>query len=98
MKIPAIFSSSVNPDQLSLTVKGFILAVLPTVITVAGLAHLNLGQQEITGLANGLISVVSILAQLASAVMIVYGVARKMFVDVGVIKPATSTSTTTPAA
>lgn len=88
MTIPKILVSSVDPQKVSLTVKGFILAALPVVITIAGLTHLNLGQQEITGLANGIIDFIASMASLASAAMIVYGLARKMLVEIGAIKPA----------
>lgn len=88
MQIPSLLASSKDPQKYSLTVKGFIVAALPIIITIAGLTHLNLGQQEITDLANGLIDFVSIMASLVSAAMILYGMIRKMLVEIGAIKPA----------
>lgn len=82
-----IIASSVNPEKLSLTIKGVIVAVVPIVIAVAGLTKLNLGSADITALGDGLINAVNLMAQLAAAIMIVVGVVRKIGIGLGLIKP-----------
>lgn len=85
--MPKFLTSSVDPEKISLTVKGVIVAIVPIVITIAGLTHLNLGQADITALGDGLINLVNLIAQLTAAIMVVWGIARKIGVGLGLINP-----------
>jgi hypothetical protein len=58
-----IVVSSADPDEVSLTVKGALVAVVPTLMAVAGLAHINLGDGSL------LTSFVDGLAQLIQAAL-----------------------------
>jgi len=86
MQIPKVFASSVDPEKISLTIKGVIIAAVPVVIAIAGLTRLNLGQADISALADGLIGAIDLMAKTAAALMIVFGLVRKILVGIGVIK------------
>src|SRR3954463_13853819 len=43
-----ILMSSNNPEEVSLTVKGILINAIPSIMFVAGLAHLNLGSDTLT--------------------------------------------------
>jgi len=81
-----ILASSVNPEKLSLTVKGFIVSVVPILIAVVGLTHLNLGASDITALGDGIIVFVDLVAKIIAAAMVIYGIIRKIGVGLGWIK------------
>jgi len=83
-----ILASSVNPEKLSLTIKGVILAAVSVAITITGITHLNLGQTDITALGDSLINLVNIALQLVSAAFVVWGLLRKIGVALGVVKKA----------
>lgn len=87
MKIPNFLMSSVNPEQLGLTVKGFLLAIIPVVLALSGIAHWNLGQEELNSLVENITTVVIQLSGIASTIMIVWGATRKILVKTGWIQP-----------
>ena len=87
MQLPKFLMYSVNPQNVAMTVKGFLVGIILVVVIVSGLAHLNLGQDQITQFVDALIGLVSSLSAVASAAMIVFGVARKIGVGLGLIKP-----------
>jgi uncharacterized membrane protein len=86
MQIPKFLTSSVNPEQLGLTVKGLLVAIIPTVLLIAGLTHLNLGQTDLTSLADAIVEATVAISTAVSAVMVVVGLIRKILVGMGVIK------------
>ena len=86
MQIPKFLTSSVNPEQLGLTIKGLLVAIIPTVLLVAGLTHLNLGQEDLTNLADAIVSATVAISTAVSAIMVVVGLVRKMLVVLGIIK------------
>jgi len=66
-----IIRSSVDPKKVSLTIKGVGIALIPTLIFIAGLFGFSFVEADLTGLVNAV-------ATLASAIMIVYGLVRKI--------------------
>jgi len=86
MTIPKFLTSSVNPEQLGLTVKAALVAIVPVVLVITGLTHINLGQQELTEIIDGIVSLVVTGTALLSAVMGFIGVMRKIGVRLGWIK------------
>jgi hypothetical protein len=43
-----IILSSADPTEVSLTVRGALIAVIPTLIAVAGVAHVNRGDDSVS--------------------------------------------------
>ena len=66
-----IIRSSVDPTKVSMTIKGVGIAMIPTVIFIAGIFGFSFVEADLTGLVNAV-------ATLASAIMIVYGLVRKI--------------------
>jgi len=66
-----IIRSSVDSTKVSLTIKGVGIALIPTLIFIAGLFGFSFVEADLTGLVNAV-------ATLASAIMIVYGLVRKI--------------------
>lgn len=71
--------SSANPSKLSATVKGLLLGVLPVVVYLTGLAHLNVGESDLKALIDGIATVVEVGLGLVSAVVFVIGLVRKIY-------------------
>lgn len=88
MQIPKIFSSSVDPQKLALTVKGLILGIIPVVLFVSGTAQINLGQQDLTSFADATFNAIIAVSSALSAIMVVVGIIRKILVKAGAIKTA----------
>lgn len=70
-----ILGSSVNPEKLGLTVKGFIVALIPLAVLVAEQFGINLTQSELIEALNYGVSAVSTL-------MVLYGALRKIVVKI----------------
>ena len=75
MKTPKIFRSSVNPEKLSLTIKGIGVGLIPVIILISRAGGIELGAEELTNL------VVAVSASVA-AFMTVYGLIRKLIVKI----------------
>lgn len=72
--INKLLKSSADPEKLSTTVKGILLAIVPVIIMVTGLE-----QEEVNTLVNAIVQVVFLGASLISACQIIYGLARKIY-------------------
>ncbi len=68
-----ILKSSVNENKISLTIKGVGIALIPTLIFIAGLFGFSFVEADLTELVNAI-------ATLVSAGFIVYGLVRKVVV------------------
>ena len=68
-----IIRSSVDPKKVSLTIKGVGIALIPTIIFIAGVLGFDFVEADLVGLLNAI-------ATLASAILIVYGGIRKILV------------------
>lgn len=68
--MPKILQSSQNPQQLSLTIKGLLLAVLPIANTILAKYNIQIATGDIDTLINGGLTIVS-------GVTIIYGLYRK---------------------
>jgi hypothetical protein len=75
-----LLQSSANPNEVSLTVKGLLIGVIPTLMTIFGLAHVNLGQDQLTAIANGIVAVIQAGLILVSAITTLYGLCRKAWI------------------
>ena len=86
MQIPKFLSSSVDPEQLGLTIKGLLVAIIPTVLLIAGVAHINLGQADLSQFVDATVNVVIAVSTALSAFMVLVGIVRKIAVSLGIIK------------
>lgn len=70
--------SSADPRKFGLSVKGVLIGVIPTVITLSGFVGVDLGGPELlTSLVNAFVAVLEAGLWLVSAIAVFYGVARK---------------------
>src|SRR5436305_1423909 len=75
-----IVVSSADPTEISLTVRGALVGIIPTLMAVAGIAHINLGDGSIlTTLVDGIASTVQLALTLVATAMTVYGATRKLW-------------------
>lgn len=72
-KIPTALQSSVNPNELSLTIKGVLLALVPVVIILARFSGLEVTETE-------LVSSIEEVTIILSALITAYGLVRKIIV------------------
>ena len=86
MKYPKLLSSSVDPQALSLTVKGVIVGAIPVVGFVVQLLGINLPGDVINDLAESVGNTILQIGAAVSAIMVVIGVVRKILVAVGWVK------------
>lgn len=65
------FNSSANPEKLSLTIKGLLLALIPVAVWWGARLGLDITKVELVDLANQLVILVS-------ATAVVFGLVRKI--------------------
>lgn len=87
MEIPKALSSSVDPQKLGLTVKGILVGAIPVILLVANLTNLDLGQDNLNAIIDGIVSIVVAGSTIISSVMLVWGLVRKTLVKTGAITP-----------
>lgn len=73
-------SSSVNPQQLSMTIKGILTALVPVIIAFANLRGITLDNEVINAVVNFIVDFVFYGATLVSMVITAYGAIRKAIV------------------
>jgi hypothetical protein len=86
-----IVVSSNNPQEISLTIKGVLVGLVPYVMVFIGLAHLNVGQDQLTGIIDGGATVLQDVLMLISAAMTFWGMARKVWITIKVHQQTTGT-------
>lgn len=74
--------SSANPTQASLTFKGVLLGLVPTVMMVSGFTHLALNQDLLSTSINDAATVVQDVLFIVAGAMTLYGALRKLFLGV----------------
>jgi hypothetical protein len=78
-----IVYSSNDATQISLTVKGALLGIIPYLMIVAGIAHVNVGDSTtLTALVDSIANFVQVALTAVSALVTVYGLARKVFLTI----------------
>ncbi len=70
-----ITRSSANPDKIAMTAKGVLLALVPVIVAIVGSSGIDITQNEIIELINSLFVVVS-------AVMVSFGLGRKVYLKI----------------
>ena len=73
-----VVKSSVNANQLSLTVKAFLYGIIPGILFLANLAHVQIGSAELTSIVDGIVQVIVTLGGFISALVFVVGLVRKI--------------------
>lgn len=74
-----VITSSADPTGLSLTIKGALLLTIPWIMSIVGFEHLNLGQDQITAIFDGVANFVQGALMTVGYAIAVYGVVRKAF-------------------
>jgi hypothetical protein len=74
-----LLASSSDPKQLSLTVRGVLVAVVPLVAVVIRAAGGELDDSQVQAIIDGVSEAVFLLGSAVSAVMMVAGLVRKAY-------------------
>ena len=91
---PKLLGSSVDRFKLSMTIKGILTAIVPMILVLAPMFGWTVNQEDFTNLTNGIdglidavqAAVVAVTA-VVSTIMIIWGVLRKIFVGLKIMKP-----------
>ena len=79
LRMNKLIASSVDPKQLSLTVKGILVSLVVPITIVLHALGKNISQDELSALVELITNVVAAAATLVSTVMMLYGSARKFY-------------------
>jgi uncharacterized membrane protein (GlpM family) len=87
-----IVVSSADPGEISLTIKGVLVGLVPYVIALAGLGHLNFGADQLNTAIDAVATFVQAGLALVSAAMVLVGMARKVWITIKVHQQTTGTA------
>ena len=73
-----VLGSSVNPEQLSLTIKGILLGIIPFLAIINSWFGINIEEEGLRGLAESIPAMIAGLWTAWSLVMVVWGGIRKI--------------------
>lgn len=73
-----VFSSS-DASAVSMTVKGFLLGLVPLVAVLLGVAHIKVGSDQLSAAVDGIVSLLQAVLAVVSAVVFLVGVVRKLW-------------------
>lgn len=76
-----VVASSANPNAVSLTVRGALLGSIPAIMYVVGVAHLNLGQDQITAVFDAVAGFLQALLTVVAMGLTLYGAVRKIWLS-----------------
>lgn len=85
--------SSQNPDQIALTIKGASGLIISIVLVLSPLFHLNVGQDQLNSVVDGIIQVITLGATFISAIAMLVGLIRKLFTPQNQVAAGIATST-----
>ena len=74
-----IIVSSADPNEVSLTLKGLFLTAIPSIMFAVGIAHLNLGQDQVTGIFDSATAFVQTSLAVVGTAITLYGAVRKAY-------------------
>jgi uncharacterized membrane protein (GlpM family) len=86
-----IVFSSEDPSEVSLTIKGVLVGVIPYVMILIGLTHINVGQDQLSAIVDGVSTFVQDALMLVSAAITLFGFGRKLWNTIKVHQQATTT-------
>ncbi len=94
LKYPKVLASSFDPLKLSTTVKGVLAGLIPAFLMLAPFLGWTVGPDDfdqllssVDGFFNALQALIVAGTVLYSSVLVVFGLARKIAVGVGLVKP-----------
>lgn len=73
-----VIYSSANAEEISLTVKGVLLGIVPAVIILGNLAHVTFTSDQLTHIIDGIVAAIGAIGLIVSAIMTLYGLLRKL--------------------
>lgn len=79
-----IVLSSQDPAEVSLTIKGALVGLLPVLMIVAGVAHINVGQDTLSTIFDSVAGLVQAGLTIVAAGMTAYGLLRKLWTTIKV--------------
>lgn len=71
--------SSANASQTSLTVKAFLYGIIPTILLVTKAFNIDVGNDTLTGIVDGIVEVIAVAGTLVSAIAFTIGLVRKLW-------------------
>lgn len=77
-----LVKSSVNPAELSMTVQGFLLGILPLLLAIAPMFGLKLDSQSLGDVVGALKQVIELGLGSVAAIFTLYGFIRKVVVTI----------------
>lgn len=77
-----LVKSSADPERISLAVKGFLGGLVTVLTIVFGLAHIQVGSQDLSSIVDAIVSVVQAAAGFVSAIVLVVGLVRKVWLTI----------------
>jgi hypothetical protein len=86
-KYPKVLGSSIDPYKLSLTIKGFLTAIIPLILVLAPMFKWSVTADDFDNLTKGIEAIIVAGTALFAAGQILWGVVRKILVAMNVIKP-----------
>ena len=81
-----LLGSSVDPNKLSMTVKGILTAIVPIILMFAPMFQWQITPEDFNDFSQGLESLIVAVTAAISAWLIVWGALRKILVATGVMK------------
>ena len=72
-------ASSADPKDLTLTIKGALVAVVPIIALILKAAGHSISDDDLQTITDNVSNIVVLLGSLVSSAMMVYGVARKVY-------------------
>ena len=84
--INKILASSVNPEKLSLTIKGILVGLAPVLLVIFGVSNINVGQEDLNQIIDATSNAIISVGGTISAIMILWGAIRKVLVLTDLIK------------
>ncbi len=82
--------SSADPAQVSLTVRGFLIGLIPFLMMLAGFAQINVGSEQLTAIVDATANIVQTVLALVAGVMTAYGLLRKLWITIRTHQEVTS--------
>jgi hypothetical protein len=93
-----LVTSSENPNNMALTIKGILGTVISLVLLVSPLVHINVNQDQLTGITDGLVQIFLGFTTLVSLVAGVVGMIRKIKLNSAGLSITTTATVVPPAA
>lgn len=77
-----LVASSQNADSLSLTIKGFLVGIIPFILLVTNAAHINLGADQLNQVVDGIVLLIQTFGGAIAAATFLWGLIRKIVASI----------------